>query len=85
MSAKGAVIDAASNPVEIDAYSYECIKENHLFAMGRFDFDSLLILTLIDSLLVVPNSLGENKWWAFLDNFFPRLSFAFSFLRSAGW
>ena len=34
VSGKEAVIDSASNPVEIDAFSYECIKETNLFAMG---------------------------------------------------
>ena len=29
------IIDAASNPVEIDAISYECTKESNLFAMGK--------------------------------------------------
>ena len=42
VSERDVAIDATSNPVEIDAYSYESTKENNLFAMGElFPFDNL--------------------------------------------
>lgn len=36
------IIDAASNPVEIDAISYECTKESNLFAMGPLVGDNFV-------------------------------------------
>jgi len=36
------IIDAASNPVEIDAFSYECTKEPNLFAMGPLVGDNFV-------------------------------------------
>lgn len=38
----GKMIDAASNPVEIDAISYECTKEPNLFAMGPLVGDNFV-------------------------------------------
>jgi len=60
VSAKGAVIDAASNPVEIDAYSYECIKENHLFAMGPLVGDNF-VRYLRGGALGITNSIWSSK------------------------
>jgi len=42
VSERDVAIDATSNPVEIDAYSYESTKENNLFAMGPLVGDNFV-------------------------------------------
>jgi len=60
VSGKEAVIDSASNPVEIDAISYECIKETNLFAMGPLVGDNF-VRYLRGGALGITNSIWNSK------------------------
>jgi len=59
VSGKEAVIDSASNPVEIDAISYECIKEADLFAMGPLVGDNF-VRYLRGGALGITNSIWNS-------------------------
>jgi len=54
------VIDSSANPVQIDVFSYECIKEPNLFAMGPLVGDNF-VRYLRGGALGITNSIWSRK------------------------
>jgi len=54
------VIDSSANPVQIDVFSYECIKESNLFAMGPLVGDNF-VRYLRGGALGITNSIWSRK------------------------